>query len=79
MHIRSTQVFLLINIKNLVSNYCITENLLQYVTTMVCVAIKGRAIIGVVHFPFSEPPVTYWVWGNVARSENIPRLLNFKV
>ncbi|XP_059469491.1 putative inositol monophosphatase 3 [Neocloeon triangulifer] len=55
-----------------------TENLLQYVTTMVCVAVKGRPIIGVIHFPFAEPPVTYWSWGNVAKSDSITKLGSHK-
>ncbi|XP_065350321.1 putative inositol monophosphatase 3 [Cloeon dipterum] len=55
-----------------------TENLLQYVTTMVCVAVKGKPIIGVIHFPFAEPQVTYWTWGNVARSESVKKLARTK-
>ncbi|KAK0167973.1 hypothetical protein PV327_001819 [Microctonus hyperodae] len=50
-----------------------TENLLNYVTTMVCIAVKGMPSIGVIHKPF-ESKQTYWAWTNHGSSSNLHTL-----
>ncbi|KAL5275435.1 IMPAD1 family protein [Megaselia abdita] len=46
-----------------------TEKLYEYVTTMVCVAVNGVPVIGVIHSPFSGK--TTWAWVNRAMSEDL--------
>jgi Golgi-resident PAP phosphatase len=46
-----------------------TESLFHYVSVMICVAVKGEPIIGVLHFPFSQK--TYWGWKGKGVSESL--------
>lgn len=48
-----------------------TEKLFHYVSVMICVALKGEPIIGVVHFPFNQK--TYWAWKDEGTSENLAK------
>ncbi|KAK3915194.1 Putative inositol monophosphatase 3 [Frankliniella fusca] len=51
-----------------------TENLLSYVTTLVCVAVRGKPIIGVIHKPFADEPKTTWSWLGKAKSADLQHL-----
>ncbi|OQV25624.1 putative inositol monophosphatase 3 [Hypsibius exemplaris] len=53
-----------------------TEQLYEYVQVMVGIAVKGKAVAGVLHRPFLEPPVTYWAWKDHAVC---PELKPFKI
>uniref|UniRef100_A0A1A7Y9U5 inositol-phosphate phosphatase n=1 Tax=Iconisemion striatum TaxID=60296 RepID=A0A1A7Y9U5_9TELE len=44
-----------------------TENLVKFVTTMVCVAVDGRPVIGVIHQPFTD----FTAWGFVDQGSNV--------
>ena len=53
-----------------------TENLLQYVTTMVCVAVKDKPVIGVIYKPFEtkQNSSLFWSWSDHAVSRNLQAL-----
>uniref|UniRef100_T1GCT0 inositol-phosphate phosphatase n=1 Tax=Megaselia scalaris TaxID=36166 RepID=T1GCT0_MEGSC len=47
----------------------VLQQLYEYVTTMVCVAVNGVPTIGVIHSPYSGK--TTWAWVNRALSEDL--------
>lgn len=42
-----------------------TENLREYVTTMVCVAVNGHPVLGVIHKPFEKRTAWGWAGPNI--------------
>lgn len=48
-----------------------TENLLQYVTTLVGIAVNGRAVGGVIYVPFDK--TLYWAWEGKAQSSSLKK------
>lgn len=53
-----------------------TEDLLQYVTTMVGIAVDGRAVAGIIHRPFekAEFEKTFWGWKGHGVSQNLEKV-----
>lgn len=46
-----------------------TENLVHYVTTMICIVVNGKPVAGIIHKPFLQE--TYWAWVGHGSSGNI--------
>ncbi|KAK6178760.1 hypothetical protein SNE40_011272 [Patella caerulea] len=47
------------------------DELYEYVTTMVCVAVRGNPVIGVIHKPFLKE--TAWAWVGYGHSKNLEK------
>lgn len=52
----------------------LTEGLLQYVTVMICIAMRGHPIAGVIHQPFLGK--TYWAWEANGLSKDLADLVS---
>ncbi|XP_022314423.2 inositol monophosphatase 3-like [Crassostrea virginica] len=50
------------------------EDLREYVTVMICVAVNGQPTIGVIHKPFEQK--TFWAWVGYGHSSNLKTVEN---
>ena len=46
-----------------------TENLVHFVTTMICIVVNGKPVAGIIHKPFLRQ--TYWAWVGHGSSHNL--------
>lgn len=46
-----------------------TENLVPFVTTMICIVVNGKPVVGIIHKPFLHE--TYWAWVGHGSSDNM--------
>lgn len=46
-----------------------SESLYKYITTMICIAVKDKPLIGIIHKPFEK--ITSWAWVGEDMSEDL--------
>ncbi|CAH8494197.1 unnamed protein product [Dicrocoelium dendriticum] len=52
----------------------LTEGLLEYVTVMICITLRGHPIAGVIHQPFTHR--TYWAWRDHGISSDLAKIMS---